>query len=153
MEFHRRSLHKRFTLHIIAPREHQQRDVSDVVCHGPLKNKTIVEEILPQMDVLFFPSLKDCSSIPVVEAAMAGVPAVASSSGGIPSLIEHGKTGYLVKDPASDELIERLMFLADHPETLHTLGLQAREKAIREFNPTLLYRKMLDVVGTVIHHR
>ncbi|WDN90084.1 hypothetical protein BuS5_03054 [Desulfosarcina sp. BuS5] len=57
-------------------------------------------------DVFVLPSLEDNLPNTVVEAMACGVPVVGFDIGGIPDMIEHKKTGYLVKPKDINGLIE-----------------------------------------------
>jgi glycosyltransferase involved in cell wall biosynthesis len=47
-----------------------------------------------------------------LEAVVRGVPVVATASGGLPEIVEHGRTGLLVRPGASDELASALLEVA-----------------------------------------
>jgi starch synthase len=64
-------------------------------------------------------------------AAMAsGVPVVASCVGGVPEVVEHERTGLIVRDGNYAQAVRRLL---DNPALAAELGAAGREKAIREF--------------------
>src|SRR5206468_417254 len=54
-----------------------------------------VAQLLSLSDLMLLPSEKESFGLVALEAMACGVPAVASSAGGIPELITHGETGYL----------------------------------------------------------
>ncbi len=65
-----------------------------------------IDEIMPIFDMLVLPSLNEGMGRVLVEAMAAGKPVVASEVGGIPDLVRHDETGYLV--PPADEKAWRM---------------------------------------------
>ncbi len=78
------------------------------------------------MDVYVQPSLNEGLGRTLVEAAVLGLPAVASRVCGIPDIVRHGRTGLLVPpgDPAA--LAEAVCRLAADPHLRQELGAAAR---------------------------
>lgn len=65
-------------------------------------------------------------------AAMAfGVPVVASGVGGLPEVVDDGRTGFIVRDGDYATPVRRLL---DNPQLAAEMGAAGREKAIREFS-------------------
>jgi D-inositol-3-phosphate glycosyltransferase len=54
-------------------------------------------------DVCLVPSRSESFGLVALEAAACGTPVVASDVGGLRSLVDHGRTGFLVEDPASSD--------------------------------------------------
>lgn len=67
---------------------------------GDLDAEKMLERYL-LANVYILPSVIENSPNSLGEAMMLGVPAVASFTGGIPSMVEHGKTGYLYQSDAA----------------------------------------------------
>ena len=86
----------------------------------------------------------------VLEAMAAGVPVLASNIGGVPDLIEDGKTG-LFGDPDRPESfcegVEKL--LADR-EFAHQLAATAKNEALRRFHPLVIAKKHLEIYQEVL---
>jgi glycosyltransferase involved in cell wall biosynthesis len=61
-----------------------------------------VVDLLADSDIFALSSRSECLPMSVIEAMAAGLPVVASAVGGVPELVEHGRTGILVPpdDPA-----------------------------------------------------
>jgi glycosyltransferase involved in cell wall biosynthesis len=83
-------------------------------------------------DLLVLPSIwQESYGLPVAEAMACGVPVLASASGGVPELIEDGRTGKLVPRLDIEALARELRELAAQPECLRQMGRAARARAER----------------------
>jgi glycosyltransferase involved in cell wall biosynthesis len=86
-----------------------------------------VDEIMPVFDMLVLPSLNEGMGRVLVEAMAAGKPVVASRVGGIPDLVRHGETGYLVPPADEKALADGIKKLLDDPERAWEMGQQGKE--------------------------
>ncbi len=82
--------------------------------------------VLPGLDL---PGDIEGFGIVFSEAALAGVPAVASRTGGVPDAIEDGKTGLLVPPGDRQALTQALKSLLDDEERRAQMGRAAAERA------------------------
>jgi glycosyltransferase involved in cell wall biosynthesis len=69
----------------------------------------------------------------LLEAMASGTPVIASSLGGIPEIVQHGVTGYLVAPGNVAELHERLAQLLNDPALAARLGRNARDLVLDRF--------------------
>ncbi|MBI3899631.1 MAG: glycosyltransferase [Gammaproteobacteria bacterium] len=78
----------------------------------------------------------DEEGIPVVllEAMAMGLPALSTTHGGIPELVEHDITGWLVPERDVDALAQRLIELIDQPSLRASMGRAARARVERDFD-------------------
>ena len=102
-------------------------------------------DLLPLFDVFVMPSLQEGLGLSVMEAQAAGLPVVASRVGGIPSLIEHGKTGFLVDPQHSLALAELVIRLLKDPEEARMMGRRAREFIEKNFSAADMAAKTIEV--------
>ena len=114
---------------------------------GPLTERERLR-LLAAADVFALPSHEEGFGLVYVEAALLGVPSVGCAAGGVPEVIEDGRTGLLV--PPGDEraLACALERLRDAPALRAQLGAAARERALAEFGAALMvqrYRRLLQV--------
>ena len=86
-----------------------------------------VRTFLKAFDAFLLPSWKEGFPYGLLEAGASELPVIASNVGGIPEVIEHGVTGYLIDPRKPDTLIAGLKVLIENPtmahawaQTLHT---------------------------------
>jgi sugar transferase (PEP-CTERM/EpsH1 system associated) len=84
--------------------------------------RTDVARLLSAMDIFVLPSLKEAMPIALLEAMAMRLPVIATTVGGVPEIVDDGKTGFLV--PPGDEaaLHCALHRLADDPLLMSMLA-------------------------------
>ena len=92
-----------------------------------------VEEILSISDVFIMPSGSETFGLAALEAMACGVPVVASNIGGLPELVEDGKTGYLCPLGDLEAFASRIEQIITNDALQQTLGDAARERAVVQF--------------------
>jgi len=106
---------------------------------------------LASASFVVLPTVEDNCPMVVLEAMAAGVPAMASNVGGVPDLIEDGKTGLLC-DPARPasfrEGIEKLLTDRSY---VQRLADNAKVEAQRRFHPEVIARKHLEIYREVLN--
>lgn len=90
-------------------------------------------KIYSQLDICVMPSQHEPFGMVAIEAGAFGLPVIATSQGGLIEIIDEGVTGFLINPDNADELANRIEYLIDHPQAAVDLGLQARDKVMREF--------------------
>ncbi len=85
------------------------------------------------MDIFVFPSHLESFGMTVVEAMTYGLPVIASDAGGIPGIIEHGRTGLLVPPADPHALAQAITRLLADPDLRNRLA-QAAQSATRIFD-------------------
>ena len=83
----------------------------------------------------------------IAEAMAFGKPVVATRVGGIPELIDEGKTGFLVERGDVNAAAERVLSLLDNAELRKTLGCAGRKKTEEKFNLRTNVGELLRVYG------
>ncbi len=105
---------------------------------------------LAGLDLYVLSSTSEGFSLSTVQASAAGLPIVATRSGGPEEIVVHEETGLLV-DPGSSAALEKgLAELLEHPDLGSRLGQAARARALDLFSlPSMLaaYQALYDEVA------
>jgi len=96
-------------------------------------------------DIFAFSTFYENLPFAVLEALSTGLPVVTTNVGGIPEMIENGKTGFLVAPSNSLELAEKILFYLEHPALASEMGLLARENIENHFDWRLIVKKVVEV--------
>jgi glycosyltransferase involved in cell wall biosynthesis len=103
------------------------------------------DELMGNARALLHPiNFEEPFGLSVVEAMFCGTPVIAFNRGSMPELIEHGKTGFLVKDIDS---------AAEGVKTVHTIDRTAcRERAITRFTKERMAADYLKVYRRILEN-
>jgi N-acetyl-alpha-D-glucosaminyl L-malate synthase BshA len=93
-----------------------------------------IEDYLQAADVGLFPSDLESFCLSLLETMCFGCPSVARAVGGIPEVMEAGKTGLLVPSADPDALARAVESLIRDPARRAALGQAGRERARRLFS-------------------
>jgi glycosyltransferase involved in cell wall biosynthesis len=103
--------------------------------------------------VVMLPTWEDNCPMVVLEAQAAGIPVIASNVGGVPDLVEDGRTG-LLTDPARPETMSKaLARLLEDPALAKQLAEKGRSQAKARFHPKVIAEKHLEIYREVIASR
>lgn len=99
-----------------------------VVFTGLLRGEEL-SKAFASADIFCMPSDSETLGFVVLESMASGVPVVAARAGGIPNLIEHGKTGFLIQPKNTDEFAAQIKELIENPERREKIALASRVEA------------------------
>ena len=146
---------------VIAGEGYLRDELSDLVDRLGLKGSVLftgfqmdVRRIIATFDVAVLPSFFEGMGRVLLEAMAMGKPVVASSVGGIPDLVHHGKTGFLVTPGSVSELKSGLLTLIRNKALAKEMGEEGRMRISEEFSAgrmaqsiEKLYRELLQTKG------
>ncbi len=85
--------------------------------------------------MFIFPSVcHEAFGMPIIEAMACQVPVVATRSGGIPEIVEEGRTGLLVERGDAAALAEAISLLLVNEDLRQTMGKAARQRVLDRFS-------------------
>ncbi len=105
------------------------------------------------IDINTLTSLSETFPYALTEGSRAKLATVASRVGGVPRLIEDGKTGYLFAAGDYAKLGQRLAQLAKDPELREKMGGALYEKARDEFSVEATTRRQIDIYTEVLRRQ
>ncbi|HLY42701.1 MAG TPA: N-acetyl-alpha-D-glucosaminyl L-malate synthase BshA [Terracidiphilus sp.] len=97
-----------------------------------------VSELLPLADLMLLPSQLESFGLAALEAMACKVPAIATSVGGVPELIEHGVTGLLYPVGDVENMARGAIELLTDQKRLDIMRDEARKAARTRFCATLV---------------
>ena len=100
-------------------------------------------------DVCVFPSIYEPFGIVLLEAMACGKPVVASNVGGIPFVVEEGKTGLLFESGNVEDLADKIMTILKNEELREKMGEAGRERA-KEFTWDKIAERTVEVYKEIL---
>jgi glycosyltransferase involved in cell wall biosynthesis len=109
-----------------------------------------VRDFLPHLTLLVHPALMEGLGVALLEAALAGVPIVASHAGGIPEVVAHEENGLLVPPGDSHALAESIIALLSNPQQRESFGSNGQRRAREQFSVEAMVEGNLRVYETIM---
>ena len=113
----------------------------------PIHISTNLFDDLSAASVFLYVSEMEGLGSAAIAAMAAGVPVVASGVGGLPEVVEHERTGLIVRDGDYAKAVRRLL---DNPTLAAELGAAGREKAMRIFSVETMVEATLRAYNEIL---
>ena len=113
---------------------------------GALEYPNKIREFLSEIDGYALISGIDMSPLTLLEAQLMEKPVIGTKVGGIPEMMQDGKTGFLVEEGNSDDLIEKLSILLKDSNLSRNMGKEGRQFVINNFSWEIIAKKFLDIL-------
>jgi glycosyltransferase involved in cell wall biosynthesis len=101
-----------------------------------------IGDVWKAIDIHGHASLVDSLPSAIIEGMSLGKPAVVTSVGGIPEMVENDRTGLLVPPGDPKALSKALLRLLREPETAKRLGEEAKRRYEELYRPELVTRRL-----------
>lgn len=123
-------------------------DNGTVIYHGLVSDMTSIYKMAAcTIHPTFYP--EGLSNV-LLESAATGRPIITTDRSGCREVIEDGINGYIVKQCDSQDLIDKIeLFLSKSSDERKAMGLNGREKVVKEFDRNIVVRKYLEEVEKV----
>ena len=124
-----------------------------------LENETIftgyinhddIQKYHNMLDIYVAMSLEESFGVAILEASACGKPVVVSNVGGLPEVVEHEKTGFVVEKENPEAIASAIGKLICNTELRIEMGRKGREKVINEYDWNESVKKMISVYNKVI---
>ncbi len=87
--------------------------------------------------------------VTVLEGYMAAKPVIASRMGGLPYIVEDGKTGLLFESGNVNQLAQKIQHLSDDPAAAATMGARGRNLSETKYGPEQGYSNLMNIFSQV----
>jgi glycosyltransferase involved in cell wall biosynthesis len=104
-----------------------------------------VHKLLPSIDIVVHPALKEGLGISLLQASAAGIPIVATRVGGIPECVIDQRNGLVVKQGCSESLKKAIIRLIENPDLRDVLGKNGVEVIKEKFSIPLMVDKYYEL--------
>ena len=109
-----------------------------------------VRELLAAADLFVLPTLRDALPTALLEAMAAGLPVVASDTGGIPEIVEDPRLGCLVPPSDANSLTRAITDLLRRPAERAAMGAAARDHVRARFSTRAWIERLDEVYGRAL---
>lgn len=96
-------------------------------------------------DLFLLPSDKESFGLVALEAMACEVPVIASITGGIPEVVEHGVTGYLSPIGDIKDMVKNAITLLTDEEKYKAFAIEGRNRAVEVFNESFIVDKYIEL--------
>ena len=110
-----------------------------------------VKSQLSKANCLVLPSFQENSPLTVTEAMAAGVPVVASRVGGIPEMIEDGKTGFLIDPYDTNDICRAVSKILTDDSLALSMGKRAKETARKRYMASSVAESTIKVYREILN--
>jgi glycosyltransferase involved in cell wall biosynthesis len=112
--------------------------------HGPLTG-TARQHMWRDCDVVLAPSTwEETFGLVLIEAYAAAMSVICTSAGAMPTIVDNGRTGFVVPPSAPGALLTAVQYLIDRPEERHAMTRAAAVRAA-EFTMEKMIASYLDI--------
>ena len=123
------------------------KNFKNFVWLGNLEYPIEVKKFLSEIDVYLLLSGMEGLGQTIIEAFLMEKPVIATNIGGIPELIEDGKTGFLIEAGNHDDLIKKINQVFDQPIVASNMSSKGKEIMQENFNWDSIAKKFLLILN------
>lgn len=127
------------------------RGLADEVLFLGFRND--IPRILKTVDIIVIPSLTiESFSMVAVEAMAMKIPVIVTNVGGLPEVVDDGRTGILVPPGDINALCKALKYLIRNLDVRTEMGINGRKKVLEQFTIEQNVRKTEEILLQLIEH-
>ena len=113
---------------------------------GRLEYPDKIREFLETIDVYALITGMDLAPLTLKEAQLMEKPVIATDVGGDKEMMVDGKTGFLVKEGSSNDIIEKLTRLLEDKQMSENMGKEGAKFVKEKFNWEIVAKNFLDII-------
>ena len=117
----------------------------------PRVSRSELVKLYSLSDVFVLPSIYEPFGIVLIEAMACETACIGMRVGGIPDIIDHGRTGFLVESENAGGISEAISNLYHDPEKRYRMAKNGRDRVITHFDWNSISEKTIEVYRQVLH--
>jgi glycosyltransferase involved in cell wall biosynthesis len=117
----------------------------NIIYHGRLIGKER-NEMFAKADILIFPTENEVFGRVIIEAMEYGLPVISTRVGTIPSIIEHGKTGFILERNQAVEIFGYIIKLQDK-DYRNVMGIKSRERFLEKYTLNTYRNRFIGIIN------
>jgi glycosyltransferase involved in cell wall biosynthesis len=121
--------------------------------HAGFADRDALKRNLQHASFLALPSLEDNCPMVLLESMAAGVPVVAAKVGGVPDLIDEGKTGLFCDPLDLSSMRNAVETMLSDPGLAFELAKKAKSVALERFHPHAIASRHVEIYREVLGRR
>ena len=112
-----------------------------------------VHEYQNMLDISVSVSIDDSESfgVAIIEASACEKPVVVSNMGGLPEVVEDGKTGFVVESKNPEMIVDAISKLIENPELRIEMGKNGRERVLELYDWNNSVKKMISIYQSLLN--
>lgn len=142
---------------IIVGKGEQEAELRQYIAKNNLENHALllgyrydIPQLLAGSDLFILPSLHEAFGLVILEAMAAGLPIVATRSGGIPDIITEEENGILVPPKDSNALANAIKTLLSDKKRMKTMSSENYNKVSKQFDIKEMVKKTEEFYSAVM---
>jgi glycosyltransferase involved in cell wall biosynthesis len=136
-------------LFVIGKKNDSLNHLKNIIQYGTVNNDRLLSSIYSAADVFVIPSLMDNLPNTVLESLLCGTPVIGFSTGGIPDMIHHKKTGLIVDAVSVDALVNSISSFLDEGVLYTTEAI--RKDAVSTYDEKVQAKKYIKLFENLVN--
>lgn len=92
-----------------------------------------IEKFYSASDIFMLASIREGCPLSILEAMSSSLPVISTKVGGIPEVVQDGKTGHLIKTSDVEKMADKTIDLLTNDKKREKMGKDARSKVMKNF--------------------
>lgn len=106
-------------------------------------------KIFHSSDCFIFPTYNETFGLVNLEAMMFELPVISTNEGGIPDVVKHNETGFIVEKKNPDELAESIKQLIKDPELAKQMGKKGRARFLEHYTLEVFENRLINILNQI----
>jgi len=116
-----------------------------------LGRRSDAHDIMAAADIVIVPSLSEAFGRVIIEAMACGKPIIAAKVGGIPEIVEDGKTGILIAPRSLDTIAKETTLLLKNKEKMRSMGESGKKRVNDLFTIDMQVKKIERIIDDILN--